>query len=207
MIAIHASWHGFIEPFGICEDCGEPETNCDCVWAPPSAEPALLATLPEPLRVSAHSGDGQAQGALLALAQRCERASGVLAGAIERAVLLEAFHLIHPRPAPIRQSGFESVGDGIGPYTEQYTSWAKVQNRFTQLLDAAAFFEAALMLVPKGCWAEGALGSHVDRRASLEIHAPCTYDPLGLATAAIPSLALCAAALKAHGTQGSPYEQ
>ncbi|WP_286881520.1 hypothetical protein [Sphingomonas sp.] len=61
-----------------------------------------------------------------------------------------------------------------------------------------ASIDAAMTLVPEGLWAEGSLGSHVDQRASLEIHAPCTYDPIGRATAATPALALTAAALRAR---------
>lgn len=63
--------------------------------------------------------------------------------------------------------------------------------------------DAALTLVPEGCWAEGSLGSHNCTTASLEIHAPMTYDPLGRATAPTPALALCAAACRARaGMEG-----
>lgn len=63
-----------------------------------------------------------------------------------------------------------------------------------------ASLDAAMTLVPEGMWAEGSLGSHVDQRASLEIHAPCTYDPIGRATAASPALALTSAALRARAS-------
>lgn len=68
-------------------------------------------------------------------------------------------------------------------------------------IDAHQFtgsIDAAMTLVPEGCWAEGSLGSHDSARASLEVHAPMTYDPLGSATAATPALALTAASLRAR---------
>ncbi|WP_387425124.1 hypothetical protein [Sphingomonas melonis] len=54
--------------------------------------------------------------------------------------------------------------------------------------------DAALALVPEGLWAEGSLSSP----GQLEVHGPCTYEPLGKGWAATPALALCAAALKAR---------
>ena len=57
-----------------------------------------------------------------------------------------------------------------------------------------ASLDAAMTLVPKGLWAEGSLSSP----GQLEVHGPCTYDPLGKGWAATPALALCAAALKAR---------
>jgi len=65
-----------------------------------------------------------------------------------------------------------------------------------------ASVDHALKLVPNGAWAEGSLGSHVDRRSSLEIHKPCTYDPIGRATAATPALALVSACLRARAHGG-----
>ncbi|WP_375248330.1 hypothetical protein [Sphingomonas sp.] len=73
------------------------------------------------------------------------------------------------------------------------------QNRQSIMLPRyTASIDAAMTLVPEGMWAEGALGSHADQWSSLEIHAPCTYDPIGQATAATPALALTAAALRAR---------
>ena len=56
-----------------------------------------------------------------------------------------------------------------------------------------ASIDAAMTLVPGGCWAEGSLASP----GALEIHAPMTYDPLGRGWAATPALALCSASLRA----------
>ena len=64
-----------------------------------------------------------------------------------------------------------------------------------------ASLDAAMSLVPEGCWAEGSLASP----AALEIHAPMTYDPLGQAQAATPALALTAACLRALAS--SPVKQ
>lgn len=64
-----------------------------------------------------------------------------------------------------------------------------------------ASVDAAMSLVPKGHWAEGALGSANDTWASIEIHAPTTYDPVGTSTAASPALAVTAAALRALAAQ------
>lgn len=60
-----------------------------------------------------------------------------------------------------------------------------------------ASIDAALSLVPEGCWAEGSLSSP----AALEIHDPMTFDPLGQGWAATPALALTSAALRAHAAR------
>ena len=70
--------------------------------------------------------------------------------------------------------------------------------KFAMAMEARAYESAAMMLVPEGHWAEGSLGTHNDTRAALEIHGPCTFDPVGKAWAATPALALTAAALRAH---------
>lgn len=78
------------------------------------------------------------------------------------------------------------IGDAIGARTRNGV--INVSATYTASLDAA------MTLVPEGLWAEGSLSSP----GQLEVHGPCTYDPLGKGWAATPALALCAAALKAR---------
>jgi len=78
------------------------------------------------------------------------------------------------------------------PTIEAWASSALRHNwnfpRYTASLDAA------MTLVPEGDWAEGSLSSP----GQLEIHGPCTFDPIGKGWAATPALALTAACLRAR---------
>lgn len=81
--------------------------------------------------------------------------------------------------------------------SNELTKYLYCYNPFYSRISHGGWLDAAMMLVPEGHWAEGSLGTHVDTRASIEIHAPCTYDPVGRSTAATPENAVVAAALRA----------
>lgn len=111
-----------------------------------------------------------------------------------RQVLEEAFKVIHPAPRPIRHAyqpdGSHWPGDGIGPYTEEYGAWSKVLARFRRFLDAEAWTDAALMLVPEG-WEWAYLdNAAIVREAGTLKHA--------YGNAPIPALAIAQAALRAQ---------
>lgn len=63
--------------------------------------------------------------------------------------------------------------------------------------DYSCSLDAAMLLVPEGCWAEGSLGRGDISRSSIEIHRPDAYDALGESIAATPALALTSACLRA----------
>lgn len=120
---------------------------------------------------------------LLALAQKVAMATGPdreLDGAIARS----------------RGWTFEKMKGDARPYFRKPGATAYYMRSDAPTFTAS--IDAALTLVPAGCWAEGALGRHDCTRSALEIHAPMTYDPLGHAEAATPALALTAAALRAQ---------
>lgn len=65
---------------------------------------------------------------------------------------------------------------------------------FIQIPAYTHSLDAAMTLLPEGCWAEGALASP----AHIEVHRNDVFDALGLGRAATPALALTAACLKAR---------
>jgi hypothetical protein len=71
-----------------------------------------------------------------------------------REKLEAAFEAVFPMPKPIRvarqANGEPWFGDGLGPYTEEYKAWDRRKTRFTRLLDAEAWLDAAMMLLPEG---------------------------------------------------------
>lgn len=88
--------------------------------------------------------------------------------------------------------------DGL---TAEVHGWVRTWDKMMPLTWSPHYtgsLDAAMTLVPKGHWPEGSLGTHVDQRSALEIHAPGTYDPVGKGWAVTPALALTAACLRAH---------
>jgi hypothetical protein len=109
---------------------------------------------------------------LLELADRVESGEGA-----DRELELQIWRIFDPRA-----SETEVPGRAPLPWLYCYT----------------ASLDAALKLVPEGCWAEGSLGRHDSTRSSIEIHAPMTYNPIGRAEASTPARALTAACLRAR---------
>lgn len=85
-----------------------------------------------------------------------------------------------------------AIAEGAGAMDALWQPDVIAVPRYTASLDAA------MTLVPEGLWAEGSLSSP----GQLEVHGPCTYDPLGKGWAATPALALCTAALRARAHGG-----
>ena len=72
-----------------------------------------------------------------------------------REKLEAAWRVYGPAPDPARVP-FDAKGrpwpsDGLGPYTEEFKAWSKSGTRFHRLIDAEAWLDAAMMLVPEGC--------------------------------------------------------
>lgn len=106
--------------------------------------------------------------------------------------LLELAARVEALEGPDREVDAEiCVALGIEPQARemlQFAAYDRCVRYFTASLDAA------MTLVPEGCWAEGSLSSP----SALEIHAPMTFDPIGKGWATTPALALTAASLRAR---------
>lgn len=139
---------------------------------------------------------------LIELAARCEAAGGEQ----ELELLDEAFRLCFPKPRRIW------VTDNSGPWTDEYGAYHELSWRFHGMIEAGAFLDAAMQLVPKG-WTAWELRSalyHADwelrsRRALASYHAEISRldeeikaEEVVSANAATPALALCAASLRAR---------
>ena len=133
------------------------------------------------------------------LAERIEALEGILAVEQGKALIYEARALIFPRPkqtrVPKQANGEPWGGDGIGPYTEEYKAWAEADKRFRAYMDAGAFLDAAMTLVPEG-WSVGQW-SVIGKPDSCQVFRGAEEV---LVSAATPALALCAAALRARNT-------
>jgi len=132
---------------------------------------------------------------LLELAARCEAL-----GEPDRDLFRDAFDVCFPRPKAMRKTGFEHIGDGLGPYTNEYRAYGDMQGQFNAFLSCQAWIDAAMMLVPA-------------KYGQYEVYAP-DYNTLGWTVhlawdrnlhlesqsgfAASYALALCAAALRAR---------
>jgi len=114
---------------------------------------------------------------LLALAERCEGASGP-DNELSAAVWL---HL------PEQEGHAWKHGGDKFKHAHQIAGCGFIP-------DYTASLDAAISLVPEGLWAEGSLSSP----GQLEVHGPCTFDPIGKGWAATPALALTAACLRAR---------
>jgi hypothetical protein len=137
---------------------------------------------------------------LLELAARCEAAMGADKALNREIALAVGWHRYSPTEIGKSNPGWIAPEDFIGEYVGK-------DGRRTPKLDSMhgtsiwreprdylASIDAAMTLVPEGCWAEGSLSSP----ASLEVHSLTVFAPLGRATAATPALALTAAALRAR---------
>jgi hypothetical protein len=69
-------------------------------------------------------------------------------GPDEQELIHEAFRLTFPRAKVTRVPGFEHIGDGIGPYTDEHRAWQEIDKRMTKLLCAGGFLDAAMVLLP-----------------------------------------------------------
>lgn len=135
---------------------------------------------------------------LLELAERCEGASADE----QREMLLLAFEAAMPMPRPTRiarqPDGAHWPGDGIGPYTSEFSAWSEMGRRFRKMLDALAFESAAMMLVPEG-W-NGFIRFSTENEAMAGIYDPADGfwgDP-SQSLGKTPALALTAASLRAR---------
>ncbi len=166
-----------------CGGCREPRGTCfpgPCkIYHAGKAAREATAVEPKPT--------------LLDLAARVEVAGGPdreIDGAIDR--------LLHVRP---KDGDYCEKEAGIWRVKDGWSGLCVRAGMARASFCAAAYtrsVDAAMTLVPEGCWAEGSLASP----AALEIHAPMTFDPLGRGWAALPALALCAAALRARAAIG-----
>lgn len=86
---------------------------------------------------------------ILALAARAEGAEAEE----QREMILRAWAAVNPAPS-IRVNrqpdGTPWPGDGIGPYTIDYTAWSARRRKLSAMLDAGAYESAAIMLIPEG---------------------------------------------------------
>jgi hypothetical protein len=139
---------------------------------------------------------------LLELADRVEAGEGIVRGLDAEIAATLQFGLPKGCNWAFRFSTWKGVSNGevliIGNVNGNgdHISGSFVSPKYTTSLDAA------LALVPEGCWAEGSLGQHDNTRSSIEIHAPMTYDPIGRAEASTPARALTAACLRARAEMG-----
>lgn len=118
--------------------------------------------------------------ALLALAERCEQATG--ADALTRLDLLEMFRSAYPRAAFASGKASDAA-----------------RNRFIWLWENGATLDAALTLVPEGHDTQVHLYAGREGEGAV-IVTPSKRIGLPRVFAATPALALCAAALKAHAS-------
>jgi hypothetical protein len=150
---------------------------------------------------------GCAVTALLELAERCEQATANDAELFE-----DAYRAIFPKPKRIW------VTDNTGDWTQEYSAWSERSWKHSDLLDAAGFLDAAIMLIPEG-WRWVMREAAPDRRnkgergffARLETRdfesvtwgkgSDWITDRIAgqdvFCWAATPALAVCAAALRA----------
>lgn len=123
------------------------------------------------------------------LIQRCEQADE----GMQRELLVEAFVAVF---GEMPKQGWAFT------YKPEYVQWARLERSFLRKINAEAFVDAALMLVPEGwtwCVDEGPSQWIIHGTAKpagrVYLYGPTNYE---FATAPTPALALCAAALKAR---------
>ena len=121
---------------------------------------------------------------LVKLAERAEAADA----SEQRAILIEAWR---------------QVEGGICPELDAGNHLHPRYRQFADFIQAGAFIDAAMMLVPEGRWEVGVRAT-LDGRGYAYISAPRDEKNAGHlhygATAATPALALCAASLRATTT-------
>lgn len=133
---------------------------------------------------------------LLKLAERCESATGP-----DREMFEDIWREVFPKPERIW------VTDNAGDWTPEYAAWQERQHRFYDLLDAGAFLDAAMRLVPEGWnWMAGNRDQPIAR--AYVNNGQLQFVGIGTrrntesrwfeVVAATPALALCAAALRAR---------
>lgn len=129
-----------------------------------------------------------------ALARQCEEA-----GADRQRELCEAaFAVLRSMPqirVPFQPDGSPWFGDGVGPYTPEWKVWNECQKAFRAKLDAEAYVDAVLMLVPEGWNRWAVTGRHsatVGRDGDVTTQDSWVF-------AATPALALLCAILRSQG--------
>lgn len=121
-----------------------------------------------------------------------------------REVLEAAFSIIHPNPSEDWKNWDNArVSEQRPEDHASFTLWnewrMKTRLRFTRFLDAEAYADAALMLVPAHCRVV-TMSEHLDRQGwyvKLVIHDP--HEALEAVSAVSLPLAICEAALRAKG--------
>lgn len=110
-------------------------------------------------------------------------------------IFMSAFHLVFPSPAQIWEEE---------EWTAEYEQWHRKGWIFSNFLDASAYLDAAMMLVPEGWeWQADTLkhGCEPEKTAWFRLHQP-DYAEQFEADAATPALAVTAAALRALSALG-----
>jgi len=118
-----------------------------------------------------------------------------------REVLEGAFDAIYGEEPP---SGFnpKAFGQGKPFFSPAWDKWIEANSRFTTLLDAEAYLDAAMMLVPEG-WTYVIDTATPDGQADVGLWNPGGYCTVGAFCGEepcrhkIPAIALATAALKA----------
>jgi hypothetical protein len=125
---------------------------------------------------------------LLELAERCEKAMAEQ----QSEVLEEAFRLCDPPPARMYSNVLRLQT------TRRWVEWNHRFGLFTDKLACEAFLDAAMTLVPEGMvWGVDAYADHAE---AIVRH---LFTEGKEVRAAIPALALTAAALRARSQEGS----
>jgi hypothetical protein len=132
---------------------------------------------------------------LMGLAERCEQAPAEE----QREWLEQAFYAINEAP---------DYG------TDERAEWVEKSRRFHRLINADAFLDAAMTLVPEGCLWRLEQRSGVERRDGIEhrsfnaLAGLFDFDGYSqlFAIAATPALALTAASLRAIASKGTDHE-
>ncbi|WP_030539576.1 hypothetical protein [Sphingobium sp. DC-2] len=112
-------------------------------------------------------------------------------------MFMSAFHLAFPAPSQIWED------EEREEWTADYEKWHQLGWTFANFLDASAYLNAAMLLVPEGWeWQADTLkiGAERDKHAWFRLHRP-DYGEQFEAEAATPALALCAAAIRAIASQ------
>lgn len=125
---------------------------------------------------------------LIELAKRCEAATADQ----QHTLLDDAYHAVFPKPERIW------VTDNAGSWTDEYSAHHERSWRFQEFLDAKAYVDAALTLVPEG-WRWTWDGARKEAICVKNGAMPTSRDgKFSLGNSDAPALAICAAALRAR---------
>jgi len=125
---------------------------------------------------------------MISLAERCEAATGG-----DRELFKDVWREVFPRPARTW------VTDNASEWTPEYTDWQELQDRFYELLDAEAWLDAAMTLVPDGwVWSMNTFAEPNRSASAYLMNASDEIIRTIKQYIATPALALCAASLRAR---------